>query len=187
MEQASLPLFFGICPLFALVHLTIGIAALTVVAAAALQDVRERLIANRLVVLLLGVGALHHVAIATSIADWLTIAGSAFGLAAVVLLVGFVIWRLGSLGGGDVKLLVAATFVVGPDGALVLFVGTALAGGALALVYLLVPKFLPIMSARFSGPDTPSCSFDQQTLPYGVAIAAGLACAIVPSLPTLIG
>jgi prepilin peptidase CpaA len=173
--------------LLALAHLAIGLAALTVVTVAALQDIRERLIANRLVVLLLGLGVLRHVAVAPSATDWLVIAGGALALAAGIFVVGFLIWRLGSLGGGDVKLLVAAAFFVGLDGALVLLVGTALAGGALALAYLLVPPFLPLLTVRFIGPIDLAASGAERTLPYGVAIAAGLACAVVPSLPILIG
>jgi len=173
--------------LLALAHLTLGIAATTVVVVAALQDVRERLIANRLVLLLLGAGTLHHVVLAEGLADWLTIAGSAVALAAVVFLVGFVIWRLGGLGGGDVKLLVAACFFVGPKDALVLFAGVALAGGALAVAYLVVPKRLPILTTACA-PAAASGSKDHPpTLPYGVAIATGFACAVVPSLPILIG
>jgi len=165
----------------------LGIAALTIVVMAALQDVRERLIANRLVVLLLGLGVLYHLLLAEGFADWLAIAGSAFALAAVVFLVGFVLWRFGSLGGGDVKLLIAAAFFIGPDGALLLFAGAALAGGALALAYLLVPKVLPLLVARFAGPATLGTDERQRSLPYGVAIAAGFAGAVVPSLPMLIG
>ena len=164
-----------------------GIAALTLVVMAALQDVRERLIANRLVVLLLGLGLLRQMAVATGFTDWLAIAGSAFALAAVVFLVGFVIWRFGSLGGGDVKLLVAAAFFVGPDGALLLFAGTAVAGGALALAYLLVPKVLPLLVVRFAGPAALRTDDRPRSLPYGVAIATGFAGAVVPSLPMLIG
>ena len=169
------------------VQFLLGVAALTFLAVAALQDIRERLIANRLVLILLGLGVLRHVVRAEGFADWLAIAGSAFALAAVVFVVGFVIWRFGSLGGGDVKLLVAAAFFVGPDGAFLLFAGTALAGGALALAYLLVPKVLPLFVARFAGPATLGTDDRPRSLPYGVAIAVGFAGAVVPSLPMLIG
>ena len=165
----------------------LAIAALTIVVMAALQDVRERLIANRLVVLLLGLGVLRHMAVATGFTDWLAIAGSAFAMSAVVFLVGFVIWRFGSLGGGDVKLSVAAAFFIGPDGALLLFAGTALAGGILALAYLLVPKVLPLVAARIAGPACLGSNEHATSLPYGVAIAAGFTGAVVPSLPMLIG
>jgi prepilin peptidase CpaA len=173
--------------LLALVHLAIATTALTLVVVAALQDIRERLIANRLSLLLLGLGVLHHMVTAASVADWLAMTGAAFALSAIVFLVGFALWRLGSLGGGDVKLLVAATFFVGLNGVLVLLAGTALAGGALAVAYLLGPAFPPVLAARFTGPDAPASSGHQRSLPYGVAIAAGLACAVVPSLPILIG
>lgn len=173
--------------MLAIAHLAIATAALTVVVMAALQDIRERLIANRLSLLLLGLGILRHMVIAASGADWMALVGSAFALAAVVFLVGFVIWRFGSIGGGDVKLLVAAAFFVGPDGALPLFTGTALAGGALALAYLLVPKVLPILAVRFADPATLGTDDRPRSLPYGVAIATGFAGAVVPSLPMLIG
>jgi prepilin peptidase CpaA len=173
--------------LLALVHLAIAVLALTLVGLAALQDVRERLIANRLSLLLLGLGLAHHMATAASVAAWLAIAGGAFAAAAIVFLVGFALWRLGGLGGGDVKLLVAATFFVGLDGVLLLFTGTALAGGALALAYLLVPTYLPVLASRFTGPDALASDGPRRSLPYGVAIAAGLASVVVPSLPILIG
>jgi prepilin peptidase CpaA len=173
--------------LLTLAHLAIAIAALTLIVLAALQDVRERLISNRLSLLLLGMGVPHHMVTAASIADWLAIAAGALAVAAIVLLVGFALWRLGSLGGGDVKLLVAAAFFVGPDGIVVLLAGTALVGGALALAYLLGPAIPPVLTARFTGPDAPASGGHRRSLPYGVAIAAGLACAVVPSLPILIG
>ncbi len=171
----------------ALAHLTIGIAAMMVVTVAALQDVRERLIANRLVALLLGLGVLRHVVSATSLADGLASAGSAFVPAAVVFAVGFVIWRLGGLGGGDVKLLVAAVFFVGPAGTLVLLTTTALAGGALALAYLLVPRLLPRHAVRLASPAALGAADHSRSLPYGVAIAAGFGCTVIPSLSVLTG
>ena len=169
------------------VQVCVGFTAVSIVTAAAVQDIRERLISNRLVLLLLMFGVLHHVAVANSVTDWLLIAGSAFALAVFVFLVGFMVWRLGSLGGGDAKLLVSAAFFVGPDGALLLFAGTALAGGALALAYLLVPKVLPLVASRFADPATLGSHEHATSLPYGVAIAAGFTGTVVPSLPMLIG
>ena len=170
-----------------LAHLTIGIAAMTVVTIAALQDIRERLIANRSVVLLLGSGALYHMAIAGGFADWLVIAGGAFASAAAVMSVGFAVWRLGGLGGGDVKLLAAAAFFVGVEGITVLLVATALAGGLLAIVHLLLTRLAPIVVMHFAGPSFSGPDQQSRSLPYGVAIATGFACAVIPSLPILIG
>jgi prepilin peptidase CpaA len=165
----------------------IGIAALTVTMVAGVQDIRERLIANRLVALLLGLGVLRHMVSATSLADGLASAGAAFLLAALVFAVGFVIWRIGSLGGGDVKLLVAAVFFVGPGSTLALLITTALAGGALALAYLLVPRLLPSHAVRLADPAALGAGDHSKSLPYGVAIAAGFGCTVIPSLPALLG
>lgn len=72
---------------------------------------------------------------------------SAFGLM-------LVFYLLGAMGGGDVKALGALGCFTGPWGALQLFVFTVLAGGLLAVVFLLLRK-------RYAA------------LPYGAAIAAG--------------
>jgi prepilin peptidase CpaA len=168
-------------------HFVIGIAALAVTIVAGVQDLRERLIANRLVALLLGLGILRQIVGATSLAHGLASAGSAFLLAAAVFAVGFVIWRIGSLGGGDVKLLVAAVFFVGPQGTLALLTTTALAGGALALAYLLVPRLLTSHAIRLAGIAALGAGDPPKSLPYGVAIAAGFGCTVIPSLPVLIG
>ncbi len=51
-------------------------------------------------------------------------------------------WRLGALGGGDVKLLGACALLPAPSAVPVLLVMTALAGGVLALVYLVARPLL---------------------------------------------
>jgi prepilin peptidase CpaA len=59
-------------------------------------------------------------------------------IAAIVLVITFFFWRMGWMGGGDVKLLTAAAFFVPPtlQSEASLISGTALAGGVLALIYL---------------------------------------------------
>jgi prepilin peptidase CpaA len=161
-------------------------AALTLLGFAALQDMRERLIANRFSLLLLALGLVHHAMAADSMAQWLALTGVALIVAATLLIAGALLWRLGGLGGGDVKLLVAAAFLVGADGTISLLVGTALAGGALALAYLLVPPVLPALNVPVAGP-APSAAGRRCSVPYGVAIATGAAFTIVSSLPPVIG
>ncbi len=98
----------------------------------------------------------------------------------IVLMITYGFWRLGWMGGGDVKLLTAAAVFVPPLLVPTLVMGTALAGGLLALFYLvagkLVPRPLPVRPPgmlrrvlrcelwrlRRRGP-----------LPYAAAIAAG--------------
>ncbi len=89
-------------------------------------------------------------------------------------------WRLGWMGGGDVKLLTASAVFVQPALVLTLIMGTAVSGGLLALFYLvagrLVPRPAPIrprgMLRRVA-----RCELwrlrRRGPLPYAAAIAAG--------------
>ena len=90
-------------------------------------------------------------------------------------------WRRGWLGGGDVKLLAATTLVVPPALAISLLLDVALAGGILAVLYLLLSR-LPHPS--FSGPRPPGLLrrvwraeryriSRRGPLPYASAIVAG--------------
>jgi prepilin peptidase CpaA len=173
--------------LLSIVAFPVAAVTLAVIGCAALQDVRERLIANRYSLLIMALAPLHHATTADGVTAWLLVAGSALAAAATMFLLGFVLWRLGGLGGGDVKLLCAAVFFVGADGVAVLLGATVLAGGALALVYVIVPRLLPAAWALLAGPDRPSATGAGVSIPYGVAIALGLAAAIVPTLPTVTG
>ena len=169
------------------VTLLVNGAALALLGFAALQDMRERLIANRCSLLLLPLGLVHHAMGADSMAQWLSLTGVALTLAVILLIVGGLLWRVGGLGGGDVKLLVAAVFFVGADGSLTLLVGTALAGGVLAIAYLFVPPVLPAPDVPVTGPALSGAAGRRISVPYGVAIATGAAFTIVSSLPTVIG
>jgi prepilin peptidase CpaA len=173
--------------LHSFVTLLVNGAALALLGFAALQDMRERLIANRFSLLLLPLGLVHHAMGADSVAQWLSLTGVALTAAALLLIVGGLLWRLGGLGGGDVKLLVAAAFFVGADATLTLLVVTALAGGALALAYLFVPPVLPAPDVPVAGPAPSGAAGRRISVPYGVAIATGAAFTIVSSLPTVIG
>lgn len=72
--------------------------------------------------------------------------GLALGLLACVLILlgaGFC-WQRGWLGGGDVKLLAACGILVPPGLSGVMLLNVALAGGALALVYLALGRLLTV-------------------------------------------
>lgn len=172
----------------AFIHLALGAAALAVLLAAALQDLRERLIANRFSLALLVLGSAQHVLLADGWRHALTLAGGALALAAIVFVVGFVLWRFGGLGGGDVKLLTAAAFLVGADGIGGLLLITALAGGVLALLCVVVPRihWASMLCWRLAAGGA-GAGTTRTAVPYGVAIAIGAAWVIVPSLPHLLG
>lgn len=100
--------------------------------------------------------------------DWLWHL-AAFG---VVLAVGFPLFLLRLLGGGDVKLLVAAALWLGWDRLLEFSILVALAGGALSLA--LVVLRLPLMQMAWAHLGrTPRVLQKQAPVPYGVAIAVG--------------
>ena len=173
--------------MLSIVSLSVGSAAIAVIGCAALQDVRERLIANRYSLILLLLAVAHHACRADSFVGWLEASGGALMVATALFVPGFLLWRAGGLGGGDVKLLVAAGCFVGVDGIAVLLVGTALTGGVLAPAYVLLPKLSPLVAWRFAGPAALRTDDRPRSLPYGVAIATGFAGAVVPSLAMLIG
>jgi prepilin peptidase CpaA len=96
--------------------------------------------------------------------------------AAVLFVLAALMWRFGALGGGDVKLL-AATSTIIPFPQIIYFVPmVALAGGVLALAYLLLEKSARLWGrtplAVYLGQRFPD-SHQSGVLPYGMAIAAG--------------
>jgi prepilin peptidase CpaA len=144
---------------------------------------------------LLAHAALHDLA-ARTIPDWVSLALLPIGLwlrlwqgglpwaVAALLLVfagGVLAWRFGAFGGGDVKLLAAATPLLPPAEVPMLIAAVALAGGALALPYL---ALRPLLRGRAVG-ERPRHLLARVLraerwrigrggpLPYGIAIAAG--------------
>ncbi|MFQ5748173.1 MAG: prepilin peptidase [Planctomycetota bacterium] len=67
--------------------------------------------------------------------------------------VGVLLFRMGGFGGGDAKLFAALGSILGPQGLLVVFLYTALAGGILAIVARLRGKdelaYVPAIAAGF--------------------------------------
>lgn len=100
---------------------------------------------------------------------------------ASLLLIGFVFFATGTMGGGDVKLMAAIGLWAGPQNVIVFLIITGLVGGGVALVTLalaactrlrlmvanvqtaVLPSFVPAPSLRGK-------------IPYGVAVAAGGLC-----------
>lgn len=139
--------------------LTLTVLATGLFVAAAVSDLGWRRIPNGLVVALFALGLLRLGL------DWgagASIATLAADLAASLVLLGLgaVAFQARLLGGGDVKLLAAATLWIGLADLLPFLVRTALAGGVLAIGMLLWGLVRRGRGAHGS-------------LPYGVAIALG--------------
>jgi prepilin peptidase CpaA len=159
---------------------------LTVVAAgllvyAALHDVAARTVPNWLPASLFVIGCCAR------LIDHSLLGGGL--IAAVTFAVLFVIWLLGAMGGGDVKLWTATVLLIPPmlQPELAFFLRVVVFGGILAVIYLalrpLVPKRQPARPAglflRVLRVETWRIS-RRGPLPYACAIAGG---AIVTLLP----
>jgi prepilin peptidase CpaA len=159
------------------VNLAFAIGLMALLGIAALSDLRHRRIPNEIPA---SAALLWLVALALGAAGS-PLAGLATGLG--LLAAGILAWRLGWLGGGDVKLIAALGLWAGPGQLPVLLLGIALAGGVLALVACFVARLAawpPITYAiaaasRFLPALSPSMAtaWHQRGLPYGLAIACG--------------
>lgn len=138
----------------------------------------------------LAIAAGHDLALRT-IPDSCSVALGACGLAlqasagslaaaAAVFACGTLIWSAGWLGGGDIKLLSAATLTVPPHGVPALLIHVAFAGALLSLAYF---ALLPV-ARRLPAPSSSILPWRiarvelwrlrrHPSLPYGIAIAGG--------------
>jgi len=136
-------------------------------------DIATRLIRNEICLVLALLG------IATQLASPLQLAQSAIA-ATILFLLLMVIYTRGWIGGGDVKLLVALAIGLPLAGVIQLLTITALAGGVLALVHLMM-RLLPSPKLAPAGASFVRRVYAierwrhlrQAPLPYGVAIACG--------------
>lgn len=131
--------------------------------AACAHDLRARRIPNGLVLATLGAGLAHAAAAAPAPGLAVALLGVLAGLATWLPL-----YALGMLGAGDVKLFAAAAAWLGPHGVLPATLYAALAGGALALVWVMHSRLAPATAGR-----GPARRRDAR-LPYGLAVAAGV-------------
>ncbi len=103
------------------------LSAAAVLLYAALHDIAARTIPNQVPAGLLGIGLVLRL-LSNSVCTGLM-------CAAILFLLGFICWRRGWLGGGDVKLIAAVGFVLPPLLCPAFLGAMALAGGVLALIY----------------------------------------------------
>jgi len=158
---------------FDTVFLVTGLALL---AAAGLHDCAVRTVPNFLCALLLICGLALRL-FGHDVSYGLLAGAIVFAMCALV-------WWFGWLGGGDVKLLAAAAVFEPPSLVPEMVLYTSLAGGVLALLYLIAGKLVPKPSP--ARPDTmlgriARCELwrlrRRGPLPYAAAIAAGGICA----------
>lgn len=136
-------------------------------------DVATRLIRNELCL------ALALLGIASQLPNSMQVAESLVA-AAILFLLLFVLYTRGGIGGGDVKLLTASAIGLPLTGVFQLLTITALAGGVLALMHLMMrhlpyPRLAPAGSslARRVYAIERWRHLRHAPLPYGVAIACG--------------
>jgi prepilin peptidase CpaA len=152
------------------IALTLKIALLLYVATI---DIATRLIRNEICLALAVLGIAGQLATPMQIAQSLV-------AAAILLLLLLVIFQRGWIGGGDVKLLVALAIGLPLAGVIELLTVTALAGGVLALVHLMM-RLLPSPKLAPAGSSLVRRVYAIERwrhlrcapLPYGVAIACG--------------
>ncbi len=163
------------------------LAGAALLAFAALHDLGFRTVPNRVSVALLATG----IALRLLQGDlpW----GLGCGLA--MFIVTYAFWRFGWMGGADVKLLTAASVFVAPHMVPTLVVGTSLAGGVLALLYIAGSRLAPRPAAAPAMPRArrltvlcrraARCELRRLRrrgpLPYAAAIATGSWLAMVGS------
>ena len=139
-----------------------------VMAIAAYEDFRRLVIPNLLPALLCVAWPLHFAASPSLIGG-----SGAIGCALAVFLVGAVLHHFHYVGGGDVKLLTAATLWAGAAGLPKLFMLTGILGGALSL-FLIMPFGAQLAAAgrALLAPSAFAAEHDtSKSVPYGVAIA----------------
>jgi prepilin peptidase CpaA len=164
-----------------LVHLHLvplaGFAGL--MASAAFEDFRRLVIPNWVT---LGLCVLWPLYVGTDPTVTLATGVGAIGCTAAVFFSGALLFSRGLIGGGDVKLLAAATLWAGPMMTPPFLILTALLGGLLTLV-LLSPMGTLVAGARTTvfGPAAAAVTrANPVAVPYGIAIAAAAVIVTIP-------
>jgi prepilin peptidase CpaA len=157
-------------PLFALLQAGCLMAFALLLVAAGWQDLRTMRIANRLSVGIAGAFVLWSLA---GLAAGTLVMGDmalAVTCAIGVFFIGALAFAAGALGGGDVKLLAAASLFAGSAFLLDFLTVVALVGGAMGLALL---AGAPIGPEAPAADDVTVRTRMRSGLPYGPAIAAG--------------
>lgn len=108
--------------------------------------------------------------------------GLHIGFGFAMLVVGFLLFQFNIFGGGDAKIMAAASVWTGTAAFLPFLFWTAAAGGLMALGLLAARHFIP--QAETNPPFVNRLLAKQNGIPYGVALMIGGLCA-APHLPIL--
>jgi prepilin peptidase CpaA len=162
-------------------ELILGADALIIALIAAVIDVRQHRIPNWLTY----PGIVMGIALRSGLLGWRGLLSSVLGCVLAGGIV-FLFYMVRAMGAGDVKLLAAIGSLLGPSDALVVLVATALAGGVLAIVYVVLRRRLGatlknvnsvLIFHSWSGLKAhPELNLDNPSalrMPYGLAIATG--------------
>lgn len=151
----------------------IAILAIVVLVIAAWGDVGTRRIPNTVSLALASLGLARLLAAGNVPAAEFTIAA-----AAGTLVISFALFSLGVFGGGDAKLISAATLVIGARDLFGFLLLMSFFGALLALALLTEDKLIPrLKGGGRPAPDAPAPP--PRTVPYGVAIAAAGAAILI--------
>jgi prepilin peptidase CpaA len=140
--------------------ISLGIALFVV---AAYSDVRSFRIPNLLVAAVTLLGVTRLIMVADPNAALYTV-----GASAALLIVGFVLFWQGFLGGGDAKLITAAALLIGYHDLPSFLLLMGICGAAISLAALVIHKYLPLYLGPRLAVLLPTARL---AVPYGVAIA----------------
>jgi prepilin peptidase CpaA len=152
--------------------MVILVLAIGLFAGVAYRDVRTGRIPNRLALAIGALGLVRMILAGDTTAGFYTLAA-----AAAVFAVACLLFRRGLVGGGDVKLLTAATLLVGYRDLAGLLLVMSLCGALIALVVVAADRLAPRLRSAPRAARSPPVRADRGssarlTVPYGVAIAA---------------
>ncbi len=135
---------------------------------AAVSDILRFRIPNRISVALVLLYPAYALS-ADRAVEWLP----ALAIAAICLVVGFLLFSVKVCGAGDAKLFAATALWAGPAFILPMGLYTSLAGGVMVLFMWLQHRLARAPSVGMVLQTTADSSFAKQPMPYGAAIAVG--------------
>lgn len=148
---------------------------------AAYTDIKHRKISNELNIFIFMISLLYCAIIYSHTGDFMTSVAHPALVALGVFFIGLIMFSLGIMGGGDVKLLSGLALMLGPSWGMHLIVYSSLIGGLLAIFSLIKYRYKLQKSLQLQK--------DKPTIAYGIAISASgiwlIATNILPLPPIL--